>query len=350
MNKSKKFLCKEKIFGIYYNDFIKLLKKICRSNIAQIMQESHEEFSEFISFYSNDLILDDLFKKRLKFFPYECSNIYGITDKYLMEIYMSSIYINNIQGYNNRLDNYFEEILFIFNMAFDSVIFQNEALNHYVRGYLFYYNNDKRKISINNKSEHAYYPEQKLDKIKEEPKYLKKFKDNLSEKDLDELKQKSNLSYKEFLKGNSQKEQNEQKYIKMPNKKNKIDEKGENKAKETDDEGYYYERQLFTLPNEKKLTKINFFQALMLIDEDAYNLSPIHFHYCFLQLQETKNFSLKKKNFRSPLLSKLLKKIDENFQSEIQNLVFISKRGVENGLYFYAERSGYDVMPYFGKK
>ena len=88
----------------------------------------------------------------------------------------------------------------------------------------------------------------------------------------------------------------------------------------------------------------------MLIDEDAYNLSPIHFHYCFLQLQKTKNFSLKKKNFRSPLLSKLLKKIDENVQSEIQNLVFISKRGMENGLYFYAERSGYDVMPNFGKK
>ena len=71
LNNSKKFLCEEKIFGKYYDDFIDLLKKICRSNVAQLMQATHEEFKEFTSFYSSDSIMNDLFDKRFKFFPYE---------------------------------------------------------------------------------------------------------------------------------------------------------------------------------------------------------------------------------------------------------------------------------------
>ena len=356
LNNSKKFLCKEKIFGKYYDDFINLLKKICRSNIAQIMQASHEEFKEFISFYSRDEIMNDLFNKRLKFFPYECNNIYGITDKYLMEIYMSSIYMNNIKGFTKNLDDFFEEILYTFNMAFDSVVFQHESLNHYVRGYLFYYNDDKRKISIDTKSDHIYYPKQKLDEIKEKPNYLNKFLFKLEKKDLDELEKISNLNYKKYLEEYTEKDNQD---IKMPNMKKKIDEKEKNKENEfdkkeenhakEDDEGYYYERQLFTLPNETKLKKFNFLQALMLIDEDAYNLDPIHFHYCFLQLQDTKKFSFIKENFKSQLLVTLLEKIDQKFQKEIKNLTFISKRSLDGGLYFYAERSGYDVMSSYAK-
>ena len=219
LNNSKKFLCKEKIFGKYYDDFINLLKKICRSNIAQIMQASHEEFKEFISFYSRDEIMNDLFNKRLKFFPYECNNIYGITDKYLMEIYMSSIYMNNIKGFTKNLDDYFEEILYTFNMAFDSVVFQHESLNHYVRGYLFYYNDDKRKISIDTKSDHIYYPKQKLDEIKEKPNYLNKFLFKLEKKDLDELEKISNLNYKKYLEEYTEKDNQD---IKMPNMKKKL--------------------------------------------------------------------------------------------------------------------------------
>ena len=135
---------------------------------------------------------------------------------------------------------------------------------------------------------------------------------------------------------------------KEKNKENEFDKKEENHAKE-DDEGYYYERQLFTLPNETKLKKFNFLQALMLIDEDAYNLDPIHFHYCFLQLQDTKKFSFIKENFKSQLLVTLLEKIDQKFQNEIKNLTFISKRSLDGGLYFYAERSGYDVMSSYAK-
>ena len=55
------------------------------------------------------------------------NNIYGITDKYLIEIYISSIYMNNIKSYDIKLDANFEETLYIFNMAFDSVIFQHQS-------------------------------------------------------------------------------------------------------------------------------------------------------------------------------------------------------------------------------
>ena len=46
-----------------------------------------------------------------------------------------------------------------------------------------------------------------------------------------------------------------------------------------DEERYFYERQLFTHPYENKLKEFNFLQVIMLLDEDAYNLDPIHFHY-----------------------------------------------------------------------
>ena len=61
-------------------------------------------------------------------------------------------------------------------MALNSVIFQHEALNHFVRAYLSYSNTERdRKISINTKKDHRYYPIQKLDKITNLPKYLDKF-------------------------------------------------------------------------------------------------------------------------------------------------------------------------------
>ena len=83
-----------------------------------------------------------------------------------------------------------------------------------------------------------------------------------------ELSKPSNLEYKKYI-GDYPEEQNEL----------KDEKKNDNQL---NDEGYYYERQLFTTKNEKKLTKINFLQSLMLLDEDAYNLDPVHFHYCFL--------------------------------------------------------------------
>jgi len=342
LNNSKKFFCEDKIFGEYYDDFINLLKKICKSNVAQLMQATHEEFKEFTSFYSNAGIMDDLFKNRLKFFPYECNKINGITDKYLMEIYMSSIYMNNIKGYDKKLDDFFKEILYIFNMGFDSVIFQHESLNHYVRGYLFYSTDNKRKISINTKSDHIYYPKQKLVKTIKNEKYLNKFKKILNQNELNELEEKPKLDIDKYLKDNTENE------IKITNQNIKNDEKKDDQSIEFDDEGYYYERQLFTSSDEKKLKKFNFFQALMLIDEDAYNLNPADFHYCFIKLKNTKNFSLIKENFRSPLLKRLLENIDINFNDEIKKMTFVSKRGSEDEeLHFYAERSGYDVMSYY---
>ena len=92
-----------------------------------------------------------------------------------------------------------------------------------------------------------------------------------------------------------------------------------------DDEGYYYERQLFTDKGETKLKQFNFLQALMLLDEDAYNLDPVHFHYCFLKLKNGNNYKLIKENFQSPLLKLLLEKVDFSKSDEIKKLTFISK-------------------------
>ena len=125
--------------------------------------------------------------------------------------------------------------------------------------------------------------------------------------------------------------------------------KKDNDAKKTDDEGYYYERQLFTNENEKKLTKFNVFQAIMLIDEDAYNLDPVRFHYCFLELQNSNNYKIIKENFNSELLSKLLTKLDLTEEENIKNLTFTAKRSSDDGegLCFRFERKGYDVMSYY---
>lgn len=334
-NYSRKLLCEDIIYNDYYNDYIDLLKKICRSNTVTILQSLHEDFKQYKTFYSNTNITNDLFDNRLKFLPFECGKIYGITDKNLLEIYLSSIYIDAFSNYDDQLNDYYEEILFIFNMSLNSVIFQHEALNHYIRGYLFYYNdNDNRKISIDTKKNYSYYPIQKLDKIKVCPNYLNKFLHKLKEKEVNELKKKSNIKYQNFLEASTEKEVN-----------------SISKNNDDDDEGYYYERQLFTKPNEKKLTKFNFLQALMLLDEDAYNLDPVHFHYCFLQLENKDKFSIIKENFRSKLLNKILNKINLKFHKEIKNLIFTAKRSSSNELCIEFERSGCDVMSsYFNKK
>ena len=118
-----------------------------------------------------------------------------------------------------------------------------------------------------------------------------------------------------------------------------------------DDEGYYYERQLFTHPYENKLKEFNFLQAIILLDEDAYNLDPVHFHYCFLQLENKDKFTIIKENFRSKLLNKILNKINLKFHKEIKNLIFTAKRSSSNELCIEFERSGCDVMSsYFNNK
>ena len=334
-NNSKKLKCKDKIYNEYYNDFIELLKKICCSNVAEILQSLHEDFKVFNSFYSNKKIKNDLFRYRLKFYPFKYENLYGITDKYLLEVYLSSIYFQNIDEFSSISNQNKEIILYIFNMGLNSVIFQHEALNHYVRAYLFYYNEENsRKISIDTKKAHIYYPIQKLDKITEKPKYLNKFLYKLSENELNELSQISKLEYADFLEEWVEKETKDKK---------------DTNAKKTDDEGYYYERQLFTNENEKKLTKFNVFQAIMLIDEDAYNLDPVRFHYCFLELQKSNNYKIIKENFNSDLLSKLLTKLDLTEEENIKNLTFTAKRSSDDGegLCFRFERKGYDVMSYY---
>ena len=337
-NNSKKLFCKDKMFGEYHDNFIELLKKICTSNTVEIMQSLHEEFKSFNLFYSEENIKDDLFKNRLKFYPFKYSKLYGITDKFLLEVYLSSIYFNNINNFSNELDENFEEILYIFNMGLNSVIFQHEALNHYVRAYLSYSNTEQiRKISINTKKDHRYYPIQKLDKITTMPKYLNKFLFELNDNELKELAGKSNLKYKEYL-------ENEEK--KNENKKNKNSKRGKK-----DDEGFYYERQLFTKKKEKQLNKFNFLQAIMLIDEDAYNLDPVHFHFCFLELRNSKKYKIIKNNFRSNLLSKLLGKIDLKFEANLKNLSFTLRRDSNNDteMFFEFQREGYDVMSSYAK-
>ena len=256
----------------------------------------------------------------------------------MLEVYLSSIYFNNINNFSNELDENFEEILYIFNMGLNSVIFQHEALNHFVRAYLSYSNTEQiKKISINAKKNHRYYPIQKLEKITTMPKYLNKFLFELNDNDLKELAGKSNLKYKDYL-------ENEEK--KNENKKNKNSKRGKK-----DDEGFYYERQLFTKKKEKKLNKFNFLQAIMLIDEDAYNLDPVHFHFCFLELRNSKKYKIIKNNFRSNLLSKLLGKIDLKFEANLKNLSFTTRRDSNNDteMFFEFQREGYDVMSSYAK-
>ena len=337
-NHSKKFLCQDKIYDEYFDDFIQLLKKICCSNTVEILQSLHNEFKLSKAFFSNEDIMKDFFENRLKFYPYECYKMHGITDKYLLEVYLSSIYLNNIKGYDYDLEEYFKEIIFIFNMALNSVNFQHESLNHYVRAYLSYFGDElERKISIDTKSANIYYPIQKLKDINYTPNYLKKFLNKLEGEVLNELSKPSNLEYKKYI-GD---------YPEMQSELN--DKKDDNKL---DDEGFYYERQLFTSQEEKKLTKFNFFQALMLIDEDSYNLDPIHFHYCFLQLKNSEKYSLIKENFKSKLLKNLLEKIDLNVEEKIKSLIFIAKRSADEGGEIYLEfdeRCGYDVMSSYAK-
>ena len=328
-NHSKKFLCKDKIYDEYYYDFIELLKKICCSNIAEIMQSLHKDFKLFNSFYSNEKIKNDLFENRLKFYLFKYNSLYGITDKYLLEIYLSSIYYKSIDNFCSISYQNKKEILYIFNMALNSIIFQHEALNNFMRAYFFYYNDEyNKKINLDNKNIHNVYPRQKLDKINFKPKYLNKYLFKLNKDDLNELGQKSKLKYDEFLE--------------------EIDDNKNINEEILDDEGYYYEKQLFTKKNEKKLTKFNFLQAIMLIDEDAYNLDPVRFHYCFLGLNKTKKYKIIKNNFKSRLLSKLFEKIDLTIEKNIKNLTFIlKKRTNDEGMFIIFERSGYDVMPYY---
>ena len=345
-NKSQRFLNKNKIYGAYFNDYKDFLKKICRSNIAEKMQTLHCEFKNYKTFYNNEEILNDLFENRLKFYPFECDGLYGITDKYMMEVYISSIYILEPGDKNLKIYKKMPIILIIFNMSLNCVIFQHEALNHYIRAYLYYSNDDKynnkRKISINTQKNSFYYPKQKLDDIKEDPIYLNKFIRILTNEELRALKRKSELNYNMFLDEGG----NDTTNAKKSEKKFK---KNEN------DEGYYYERQLFTYPSEPKLTKFNFFQAIMLLDEDAYNLDPVHFHYCFLKLGNIENeenkFILIKENFTSLLLKKLLETIDISEMENIKELKFCANRRVDvddiEDIYFTFERNKIDVMPSF---
>ena len=381
-NKSQRFLCKNKIYGDYFDEFINLLKKICTSNVAAIMQSLHEEFKQYESFFANEEILNDLFDNRLKFYPFDQKDVplYGITDKYLLEIYMSSIFLYNSSGSDAEIFKSQTEIMIIFNMSFHSVIFQHEVLNHYIRAYLSYeYEHEPsknlRKISIHSKKNHSYYPTQKLDKIKHIPEYLNKFIKEMNSKELDKLKIVSKLNYKQYLEESSENkikgiddEVGEEEMEVCEEEEDNMKEEEEDNMKEeeemkdikdnrnidndntidpkNDDEGYYYERQLFVGPKEHKLKSFNFLQALMLIDEDAYNMDPVHFHYCFLKLRDTKKYQLFEKNFKSPLLEKILKKIDFSKKEQIQNLKFVAKRDGKGDMFlFEIERNANDVMP-----
>ena len=340
-NHSQKLFCRDKIYEEYYNDFIQLLIKISCSHTVVILQSLHNDFKLTKTFFSDESIRKDFFDNRLKFYPFECYGIHGLTDKYLLEVYLSSIYLDNIKGIDNELKKHFREILFIFNMALNSVNFQHESLNHYVRAYLSYFGDElERKISIDTKNENIYYPEQKLKDINYTPKYLEKFEKELEDVDLLELSKKSKLEYDKYV-------------GKYPGIQKELNvKKNDDGDGDLEDEGFYYERQLFTREGEKKLSKFNFFQALMLIDEDSYNLDPIHFHYCFLQLKNSKNYSLIKKNFQSNLLKNILEKIDIIPQEKIRALTFTAKRGSEEGgeIYFeFDDRHGNDDMSSFAK-
>ena len=301
------------------------------------MQSLHNEFKLSKAFFSNEKIREDFFENRLKFYPYECYKMHGVTDKYLLEVYLSSIYLNNIKNSNYYLKYVFKEILYIFNMALNCVNFQHESLNNYVRAFLSYFGDELgRKISFDTENGNIYYPIQKLKDINYTPKYLEKFLNELTEEDLIELSKPSTLEYKKYL-GD---------YLEIQNESKDINDN------ELEDEGFHYERQLFTNDEEKILTKFNFFQALMLIDEDSYNLDPVHFHYCFLQLKNYKKYSLIKKNFKSNLLKNLLEKIDLDDKKEIKSLYFTAERSSDEGseMYFeFEDRRCSEVMYSYAK-
>ena len=84
----------------------------------------------------------------------------------------------------------------------------------------------------------------------------------------------------------------------------------------------------------------------MLLDEDAYNLDPIHFHYCFLELKNPAKYKLIKENFQSKLLKSLLKDINLS-KNEIKTLTFVSKRSLDGEIYAGFERDDRDVMPHY---
>ena len=84
----------------------------------------------------------------------------------------------------------------------------------------------------------------------------------------------------------------------------------------------------------------------MLLDEDAYNLDPIHFHYCFLELKNPSKYKLIKENFQSKLLKSLLKDINLS-KNEIKTLTFVSKRSLDGEIYAGFERDDSDVMPHY---
>ena len=343
-NKSQRLLCKKKIYDEFFDEYINLLKLICKSNVAKKMQSLHSEFKKYKPLYENDEILNDLFQNRIKFYPFECSGLYAITDKYLLEIYLSSIYLFN--NNDSKKEIYQEQpiILIYFNMSFNCVVFQHEGLNHYIRAYLFY-TSDNGKISINTNKSGDYYPIQKLDEIKNPPKYLMKFTKILSDNELKELKEVSNTDYTKYLK--YPENDNDDDVIMADN-----DENNKNNINDSDDndEGYFYERQLFTHNHESKLTNINFLQGLMILDPDAYNLDPIIFHYCFLQLKEYHKYKILKENFRSLLLQALLNKIDFTNIDEIKKMSFHAKRSSNDGMAMEIERNVCDVMPAYIRK
>ena len=101
------------------------------------------------------------------------------------------------------------------------------------------------------------------------------------------------------------------------------------------------------MKNEKKLSKINLLQAIMLIGQDAYNLEPIIFHYCFINLNNAKNYKIIKKNFQSELLKKIINELtlteDNLYKIQNNTLIINKKRDNFNGLFF--NRYANDVMP-----
>ena len=54
-------MCRDQIYGEYFDDYIELLKTISCSNTVKIMQSLHEEFKSYKAFYSNDKIKNDFF-------------------------------------------------------------------------------------------------------------------------------------------------------------------------------------------------------------------------------------------------------------------------------------------------
>ena len=92
----------------------------------------------------------------------------------------------------------------------------------------------------------------------------------------------------------------------------------------------------------------------MLIDEDAYNLNPVHFHYCFLKLKDIEKYSFFKENFKSELLMKLLKNINVNDEQKkkIKKMTVNGLRSSdgENSVLFERDEEIYDVMSSYAKK